>query len=368
MDIEQERIYAFWLVRESGAGPSAVGKMLADRESFEEIFRLDAQELSEVYGFPEEKIHHFLERKKQLERCGEEYGQMKETGTRMILITEEGYPERLKNIFDPPAVLFYRGTLPAENCPSAAVIGARKCTPYGKEEAACFGRLLAENGIQVISGMAGGIDAEGHRGVLTAGGKAFAVLGNGPEICYPRSSIDIYRKIPDTGGGILSEYGPGEMPEAWHFPRRNRIISGLSDAVIVIEARKRSGSLITADLALEQGKDVFALPGRRSDPLSEGCNRLIRVGAGIITDTEDILDYFHISRRAQEKKDYKKKPILVKNEKMLYSVLDSSPKHPEILSELSGLPFWETLEALISLEEKGLAVSSSNQYYMRKPL
>ncbi len=368
MDIDRERIFAFWLLRESGAGPAAAGRMLAEKKSFEEIFRLGTQELTAGYGFPEENAGHFQKKKTELSRCGEEYEKMKESGTGMVLITESGYPERLKNIFDPPAALFYRGKLPEDDFPSAAVIGARRCTPYGREEATCFGKLLAECGIQVISGMAEGIDAEGHRGVLESGGKAFAVLGNGPEICYPRSSLDIYREIPKKGGGILSEYGPGEKPEAWHFPRRNRIISGLSDAVIVIEARKRSGSLITADLALEQGKDVFALPGRRSDPLSEGCNRLIRVGAGIITDTEDILDYFHISHRKREKEALNKKPILVKNEKMLYSVLDLSPKHPEVLSRLSGLPFWETLEALISLEEKGLAVSSSNQYYMRKPL
>ena len=364
--MDKEKEFAYWLLHHGGLGPAKTGQILKEAGTFEAVYCLESDELTEKYGIPANAAERFIRAKGLLEKCRKEAERMQEDGINMVLCTEPEYPEKLRYIFDPPAALYYKGRLPEPSEPSAAVIGARGCTAYGRQEAEYFGKLLGENGIQVISGMAAGIDAAGHRGTLKTEGKAFAILGNGPEICYPLSSRDIYREIPQKGGGIISEYGPGEQPAAWHFPRRNRIISGLSDAVIVIEARRRSGSLITADLALEQGKDVFALPGRRTDQLSEGCNRLIRVGAGIITEPGDILDYFHINRDIREKDSKKERPALAKNEKMLYSVLDSSPKHLDELSELSGLSVWETLEALSGLEEKELAVSPSNQYYMKK--
>mgnify|MGYP000797206482 CR=1 FL=1 len=206
------------------------------------------------------------------------------------------------------------GSFPDDAKPTAAIVGARLCSPYGRIQAFNYGKFLSEHGVQVISGMAAGIDAEGHKGALEGGTPTFAVLGNGVDICYPSSSRGIYRRIPEKNGGIISEYEPGTKGRAYYFPARNRIISGLSDAVLVMEARVRSGSLITADMALEQGKDVYALPGPLDSPLSAGCNHLIQQGAGILLNPKNLLEEWGIETnvlcRNTEIKNEKNKKVL----------------------------------------------------------
>ena len=200
-----------------------------------------------------------------------------------------GWPGRLRGLPAMPQGLYVRGTLPDDSARSVAIVGARNCTGYGKREAKRFARTLAEHGVQIISGLAYGIDAAAHEGALEGGGKTFAVLGCGADVCYPRANRALYETIRDGNGGILSEFLPGTQPAAWHFPVRNRIVSALSDLVLVVEARRRSGSLITVGHALEQGRSVFAVPGRNGDPQSDGCNALIAQGAGIACDPEMIL-------------------------------------------------------------------------------
>ena len=190
-----------------------------------------------------------------------------------------GIPGRLLPFRDRPAGLFVRGTLPAKDRFTAAIVGARSCTELGRQTAERLAFRLAEAGVQVISGLALGIDGAAHKGALEAGGKTFAVLGCGADRCYPRENYGLFHKM-EIQGGVLSEFVPGTSPLPMNFPMRNRIISGLSDAVILVEAREKSGSLITADLALEQGKEVFAVPGRITS-LSRGCNRLIQNGAAV---------------------------------------------------------------------------------------
>ena len=276
---DRERIHAYWLSRVDGIGAVTAAKLYESCGSFERIYERVLYNRKKLDPF----ICSFLGKavKKGLEEAVplfkqrvEEYDRLEKQGVRFILCGEAAYPKRLMHIYDKPMWLFVRGTLPEDAKPSAAVIGARSCTPYGRQEAEYFGRILAESGVQVVSGMALGIDQAGHKGAMDGGGLTYAVMGCGIDTCYPPSGIRLHARIREQGG-ILSEYGPGVPPTASHFPIRNRIISGLSDLVLVVEARKRSGSLITADLALEQGKEVFALPGRRIDPLSEGCNRLI---------------------------------------------------------------------------------------------
>lgn len=208
-----------------------------------------------------------------------------------VSILEETYPSRLRTIPDPPFGIYWKGRLPEESVPAAAVIGARLASGYGREQARRFAGRLGARGVCVVSGMARGIDGIAQTAALEAGGSSFAVLGCGVDICYPTENSALYELLLQKGG-ILSEYAPGTQPQACFFPPRNRIISGLSDLVLVIEARKRSGTLITVDMALEQGREVFALPGRVSDSLSDGCNRLIRQGAGAATCPEDILEFF----------------------------------------------------------------------------
>ena len=221
------------------------------------------------------------------------------TGIFFSCIIEESFPSRLRFIPDPPFGIYCRGPLlppdpppfPGLESPAAAVIGARLASGYGREQARRFSYRMASRGITIISGMARGIDGIAQTAALDAGGRSYAVLGCGVDICYPEENRSLYDRLLQQGG-ILSEYPPGTPPEARLFPLRNRIISGLADAVLVIEARKKSGTLITVDMALEQGRDVFALPGRVSDSLSDGCNRLIRQGAAPATCPEDLLEYF----------------------------------------------------------------------------
>lgn len=201
---------------------------------------------------------------------------------------EPEYPERLKNIPGAPEELYVLGRLPEEDRLSVAVIGARDCSEYGKYVAREIGAVLGRNKISVVSGMARGIDGISQEAALNAGGSSFAVLGCGVDICYPETNRQLYERLK-ISGGILSEYPPGSPALAWHFPPRNRIVSGLADVVAVIEARVKSGTLITVDMALEQGREVYAAPGRVTDRLSDGCNRLIRQGAGILLSPEEFL-------------------------------------------------------------------------------
>lgn len=227
-------------------------------------------------------------RRQEPERIEEELAR---AGIGFVSALEEGFPEKLREIPDPPFGIYYKGSMPAENEPAAAIIGARLASGYGREQARRFGRQIGARGISVISGMARGIDGIAQKAALDAGGRSYAVLGCGVDICYPEENRELYERLQQQGG-VLSEYPPGMQPIARLFPPRNRIISGLSDLVLVIEARKRSGTLITVDMALEQGREVYALPGRVSDALSDGCNRLIRQGAGPATCPQDILEYF----------------------------------------------------------------------------
>lgn len=186
---------------------------------------------------------------------------------------------------------FYRGKLPDENEPAVAVIGARECSEYGRYVAEELGQYLGRAGIQVISGMARGIDGISQQAALSAGGTSYGVLGCGVDICYPAQNRRLYEELLEKGG-LLSTYAPGTKPLPQHFPPRNRIVSGLSDALIVIEARQKSGTLITVDMALEQGRDVYVVPGRLTDRLSDGCNHLLTQGAGVFLSPESFAEDF----------------------------------------------------------------------------
>lgn len=204
------------------------------------------------------------------------------------------FPELLREIKDPPAELFYIGNIDIlkENC--AAVVGSRKTTQYGRDTAAAIGARLAERGITVVSGMAAGIDACAHAGALRAGGNTAAVLGCGVDVCYPRENLRLKEAIEERGV-VLSEYRPGTKPERYHFPRRNRIISGLSSVTAVVQAGNSSGALITAELAAEQGRDVYSVPGNIDSRYNLGSNKLIKEGAVPIISVEDVLEPFGMS-------------------------------------------------------------------------
>jgi DNA processing protein len=211
------------------------------------------------------------------------------------------FPERLRAIFDPPAALYLRGGGEPEllAARTVAVVGARACSPYGAQVARMLGRELAAVGLVVVSGLARGVDGEAHRGALQAGGLTVAVLGCGIDRDYPASNAQLSRRIQERGL-VVSEYEPGVEPAPWRFPARNRIIAGLSEAVAVVEARERSGALITADFALDEGREVFAVPGEITAALSAGTNALLKLGAAPLTSAQDVLDALGIDRPEPE--------------------------------------------------------------------
>lgn len=239
----------------------------------------------------------FLETRKRW-NPEKEWKRLEDKKISMVTYCDHNYPARLKNMADKPFALYYKGTLPKDNVPSIAVIGSRMCTGYGRSMAGYYGGELAKRGIQIISGMASGIDGIAQKSALECGGKSYGILGCGVDICYPASNRFLYEMLID-GGGVLSEFPPGDAPEAGHFPMRNRLISGLADLVLVVEARERSGTHITVNMALEQGKEVYAVPGRVQDELSLGCNLLISEGAGIALDVEEIVLAAEASCRRQ---------------------------------------------------------------------
>ncbi len=278
------------------------------------------------------------------------------------------YPDRLRKLSGMPACLYVNGRLPREDRPVVGIVGARRCTGHGAKAAREYARVFSSCGIQVISGMAMGIDGESHRGALEGHMPTYAVLGCGADICYPRCNEDLFREIP-VEGGIISEYPQGVPPVGRNFPARNRIISGFSDILLVIEARQKSGSLITVDCALEQGKTVFALPGRVTDPLSEGCNNLIAQGAGIALSPEIVLnelgmDTYTIGGKKGENK--KNNLRLERDLELVYSCIGFQPTEYETLIARCGYPPERVLAGLAELRMLGLIEEVGKNYYVKK--
>lgn len=274
------------------------------------------------------------------------------------------YPERLYDIPDPPMLLFTSGDkeLLREINPAIAVVGARKASTYGRTMTDRLAGELAAAGVTIVSGMALGVDGTAHRAALAAGGRTIAVLGSGINVPYPRENYDIYHDIRSGGGVVISENGLDVKPEAFRFPYRNRIISGLSDGVLVVEAREKSGSLITADQALEQGRDVYALPGRVTDSCSSGCNALIRMGAMCVTSSVDILDELGIEAPDGESLN---KKLLAPSEKKVYSCVRLESRHIDDICLEAGIGVSEAAQILYELERKKLVKQIIRNYYSR---
>lgn len=211
---------------------------------------------------------------------------------KIIYQAEKSYPKKLQNIYAPPVKLYVLGDEQILNKPSIAIVGCRQASDYGKKVAFRFAYELAKQGIVIVSGLARGIDTCGHLGAVKANGKTIAILGSGFGHIYPAENKELCKEIIQTGGAILTEYEPNSKPEKMHFPARNRLISGLSDGVLVVEAKEKSGTLITVDHALDQGKDVFIIPGNITSSNSYGTNELIKQGAKLVTKIEDILEEF----------------------------------------------------------------------------
>ena len=371
------RGYGLWLNNISGIGYKKVQYLLDYFNTYENVYNASEAELSKVSKITKKNILDILE-SKNIDNIKQKMDFMKTKGYKFILRYEPNYPKRLKDIYDPPHILYYRGRLPDSDVPSIAIIGARECTQYGLYNAMKFANELANNGFQIVSGLARGIDEAAHKGVISASnGSTFAVLGCGVDICYPKENINTFVNTI-ANGGIISEYPIGASPIAGNFPKRNRIISGLCDGILVVEARKKSGSLITVDMALEQGKDVYAIPGKIDSHLSDGCNNIIKLGAKLVTDVNDILeDYSDYLYRRNSVKSYtkidenfvselgKNKIFLERHEKIVYASLRLESKHIDQIVCETGLSIGEVIKILFDLEEKKLVIQTRNNYYTR---
>ena len=355
--------FAYWLDNVEGLSKTKIHLIFKQISSAEEFYYMLPGQMKQLEALTEEDVKE-IQKSKRTWDVDQEWFSLMERGIEFVSHEQANYPEKLKYISNPPYALYYIGKLPDMYQKTVAIVGARGRSAYGSEMTGRLSKALAAHGVQVISGLAKGIDGDAHRGALEGGGDTFAVLGCGVDICYPASHKYIYDKIIQTGG-IISEYPPQTQPLAWQFPARNRIISGLSDCVVVMEAREKSGSLITADFAMEQGKDVYALPGRVTDALSQGCNKLIKQGAGVVESVEDFLADLDILTEMSGKQIDFRKNLLEKDERLVYSLTDFRPTSVADLMEKTKMPIFHLLEIIGRLESMGLIKETFTNYYVR---
>lgn len=284
-ELENKR-YWIWLSLIKNLGSKRKLKLLELYKTPEEIYKLTKEELMNINGIGEAIANDIMISKNE-KILNDHIKYMNENNIKIININEREYPQALKEIYDPPISLYVKGNIEKLNNKNIGIVGCRECTEYGKKSAEYFAYNLSKQNINIVSGLAKGIDSYAHLGSLNTG-NTIAVLGNGLDIIYPKENLELANEIIKRGGTIISEYPCGTKPDKMKFPARNRIISGISSGIIVIEAKEKSGTLITVDFALEQGREVFVVPGNINSINSVGTNDLIKQGARLVTTYEDI--------------------------------------------------------------------------------
>ena len=332
----------------------------------EKIFSATKTQLAKVKGWNFQKLNRFVDEIALAQPiCSLEDLQSSES--RLITFNDDDYPPLLREIPDSPIVLFSKGNIELMNKPTIAIVGARKATQLGYDIARDFSRELAKAGFSIISGLALGIDTYAHRGALEANGHTVAVLGCGTDIIYPKSNARMRERMLKNGGGILSEYHPTLPARPWHFPVRNRIISGSSIGTLVVEASIRSGSLITARLAAEQNREVFAIPGSIRAKSSAGTLNLIREGATLVTDPSEIIEYFSdLLPEKIQKDEFAPSENLNKEEIKLVNLLSIEAMSLDKLLEASGFKRDRLFSLLLTLEMRDYLVRLPGNFYQKK--
>ena len=361
--MEEQEAYWHWFCASLFSDPGLERKLLEHFGTPQHVFRAGEEEIKNVSPKNERKLSALCAGRKKWD-FGREADRLDRLDIRFVSREHPDYPARLRELQDAPCGLFFRGALPADDKPSVAIVGARNCSAYGNHVSYWFAKELARQGVQIVSGMARGIDGISHRGALAADGRTFAVLAGGVDRCYPEENRDIYMEL-EQRGGLISESPPGVRPLTYLFPLRNRILSGLSDAVLIIEAKEKSGSLITADCALEQGREVYAVPGPLGEALSAGCHNLIRQGAGLAVSPEKLLEDLMILPGINMKKMQKNKITLERSENLVYSCLRLQAQNLGEICEKTGLAPESALGILAKLQLKGYAKEVSRNYYIR---
>lgn len=349
--------YEFWLTQIKYIRFRTMCELYAFWGSAKAVYEAGEREVLRYAGLTKREKEMFAKAWQDSE-WKKQWDEISRRKIRFVSCFSEEYPAALLHIQQPPKNIYVKGELPDEKKLSVGIVGARNCTPYGRDMARMFAYRLAEQGVQIISGMARGIDGWSHQGALESGGKTYAILGSGVEVCYPPSHENLYHSIRKHGG-ILSEQPIFAEAMPQYFPMRNRIISGLSQGLLVVEAREKSGSLITADAALEQGKDVFVIPGRIGDELSVGCNRLIRQGAIPVLSPQDILDYYGVANK-------KKMPQLSDIERRVFEYIGVKPIYMEEIASALSLPLSEVFKVLFTLHSRGEIMEVARGCYVKK--
>ncbi len=353
------------LVSVTGVGSQRIRKLIAHFGSAKKVLRATVSELCQVDGI-DEKIAQQIKQTVNREFVDDQLFQTEKYGAQIVTYWDDHYPEILKRIYDPPALLFIKGCLSQQNEKNIAVVGTRSPSENGKWIAEKLGKDLAGYGVCVVSGMARGIDTCAHRGALKGDGTTFAVLGCGINIIYPPENKKLYDQIVDQGA-VISEFPMHTEPAGVHFPRRNRIISGLSLGTVVVEAGEKSGALITAYMALEQGREVFAVPGNIRNHQSRGPHRLIKEGAKLVESVEDILVEIPQLKEQNFKKDEKDiLKSLSESERKIWQVLSEKPSHIDQITNLVNMSTSEVLALLLSLELKDFVKQLSGMMFVKQ--
>jgi DNA processing protein len=344
-------------------GPGRIRKLLQVFEGVEQILKAPVQKLTRVEGI-DLKLAECIKKGGETELARTQVALIKKHKINYILIWDKNYPAILKQIPDAPVILFYHGEFKDQHKKSIALVGTRTPSNYGRMVTIELVRQLVGNGLTIVSGMARGIDSIAHQIAIQNGGETLAVLGCGVDQCYPPENLDLYQKIPQHGA-VISEYFVGTGPDAINFPKRNRIISGLSLGTVVIEAGERSGALITAFYALNQNREVYAVPGNINSPKSQGCNRLIKEGAKLVQTVDDILEEIGELNKVSAPEAKAIPTNLQPLEKSILENLGSDPKHIDrLVLDLKEAPS-AILAGLLTLELLGLAQQLAGKMFVR---
>ncbi|MCI0520893.1 MAG: DNA-processing protein DprA [Chloroflexi bacterium] len=355
-----ERLYWIGFNKVKGIGAARMRSLLAYFGSAESAWRAPLAELRRA-GLGEKLAESVAHTRTTLD-LEKYWAALQERGIQALVWEDTAYPRRLKEIDQPPPVLYVRGQVSDEDDWAVAVVGTRRITAYGRQVAEEVAGLLARSGVTVVSGLARGVDAVAHLAALNAGRRTIAVLGNGLDQIYPPEHRAMAEKIVHQGA-LISDYAPGTPPDKVNFPPRNRIISGLALAVVVIEAGERSGALITAQFAAEQGREVFAVPGSITAPQSAGCNRLIQQGARPLLDTREVLQALDLNA-LHEKRSVRIALPADEVEAKLLGGLSRQPVHVDDLRAALDLPIEKVSAALALMELKGMVRQVGGMHYV----
>ncbi len=355
----EERQALVALSQVSHIGPVRLGRLRDHFGSLDAAWTAGERELRSVL---DERACRAVLAARERVSPGDVMQRIDRAGAEAVTVLDDAYPRLLREIPGPPPVLYLRGTLPRQDEPAVAIVGTRRATSYGREATTRIGSELASAGVTIVSGLAKGIDGFAHRAALDTGGRTVAVLASGVDIIYPPEHRQLAERIVENGA-LLSDYPPGSKPDAPNFPARNRIISGLSLATVVIEAPARSGALITVGFAADQGRDVYAVPGSILSGASEGTNRLLRQGAIPLTAASELLDDLKLTPAATPDAEQVTFPMS-EEERSLYALITSEPQHIDELSYCAGITIAAASALLMMLELKGLVVNAGAQHYM----